>query len=389
VAADELREEGEVEHRRRPAAGPVGRLTAVAHDVEAELSVGRLDRGVRLRARDLEAAVGHRELEVGDRALNRRVDLLLRRPRHPLVDAHVDVARREVFQRLMHDLQALAHLLHADEIPGVAIPGARTADLELEVLVGEIGLVLAEVAGHPAGPGHGAGGAAGDRLFLREHTHALGAVDEDPVAGQEPLHVVERLGEGLEEGADLLDHQGREILRHTSDAGVGVREPRAAERLEDVVDHLALVEAVQKEGEGAGVEAHGAVAQQVIADPGELGDDRADVLAPRGQLQPQQRLDRVVPGDVVGHRRDVVHPVGHGDVLVERQVLADLLEAGVQIAHLGDGVDHPLALELEHQAERRVRGRVLRSEVQRPQVVLGPGARFGAALRDVDFRGGE
>ena len=80
-------------------------------------------------------------------------------------------------------------------------------------------------------------------------------------------------------------------------------------------------------------------------------------------LDAQQLLDRQVPGDVVGHRRDVVHPVGDRHVLVVVEVLAELLEAGVQVADVGHGVDDPLAVELQHQPQRGVRGRVLRAEV--------------------------
>ena len=87
-------------------------------------------------------------------------------------------------------------------------------------------------------------------------------------------------------------------------------------------------------------------------------------------LDAQQLLDRAVPGHVVGHRRDVVHPVGDRDVLVVVEVLAELLEARVQIADVGHGVDHALAVELQHQPQRRVRGRMLRTEVERPQVIL-------------------
>ena len=56
-------------------------------------------------------------------------------------------------------------------------------------------------------------------------------------------------------------------------------------------------------------------------------DDDADVLAARRQLDAQQLLDRVVPGDLVGDRRDVVHAVDDRDVLVVVEVLAELLEA--------------------------------------------------------------
>ena len=372
MAADQLREECEVQHGGRAASRAVGTLTPVAHEVEAEFTVGRLGRSVRFPTGNLEAAVAHRQLEVGDRALDRGVDLLLGRQGRPLVDADVYGAGGDVFERLRHDLEALPHLGHPHEVAGIAVAGRRAADLEVEVFVGEVGLVLAEVAGDTAGAGHGAGGSAIDRFLFREHAHALRAIDEDAIAGEQPLHVFERLGEGLHEGADLFDHQRREVLRDAADAGPTVGEPRAAEGLEDVVDHLALIERVEEEGERTGVETDSAVGEQVVADPGQLGDDRADRPATGRQVDAQQFLHGVMPGHVVGHRGDVVHAIGDRHVLVEREVLAELLEARVQVAHFRHRVDNPLAVEFEHQPERGVGGGMLGAEVERPEVVLRP-----------------
>jgi hypothetical protein len=155
------------------------------------------------------------------------------------------------------------------------------------------------------------------------------------------------------------------------------RPPTRAEGLEDVVDHLSLVEAVEEEGKGSGVEADRSVAEQMVADAGEFGDDRADHLAAGREVDAQQRLDGVMPGHVVGHRRDVVHPVGDGHVLVEREMFADFLEAGMQIAHLGHRIDHPLALELQHEPQGGVGRRMLRAEIQRPEVIFAAGGRLG------------
>ena len=109
----------------------------------------------------------------------------------------------------------------------------------------------------------------------------------------------------------------------------------------------------------------------------QLGEDGADVLAARRQLDAQQLLDGVVPGDLVGDRRDVVHPVDDGDVLVEVEVLAELLEAAVQVADVRHGLDDGLAVEGEDEAQRGVRGRVLRPEVERPEVFLVGALRRG------------
>src|SRR6059036_2010634 len=43
---------------------------------------------------------------------------------------------------------------------------------------------------------------------------------------------------------------------------------------------------------------------------------------------------------------------------------------GERVVDVGHGVDHALAVELEDQAERGMRRRMLRAEVERPDVVL-------------------
>ena len=144
----------------------------------------------------------------------------------------------------------------------------------------------------------------------------------------------------------------------------------ARDGLANVVDLLALIEGVKKCGEGAEVDGRGADAQQMIADAGQLGEDDANVLAARRQLDAEQLFDRVMPGDLVGERRDVIHPIDDGHVLVVIQVLAELLEAAVQIADVGDRLDDRFAVERQDQAQGRVRGRVLRAEVERPEVFL-------------------
>ena len=157
--------------------------------------------------------------------------------------------------------------------------------------------------------------------------------------------------------------------------------------LDDVVDLLALLERVQKRGERPEVERHGADVQQVVVQPHQLGEDRAEILAPRRELDPQQLLDRMMPGDLVRQRRDVVHPVDDRHVLVEVQMLAELLEPAVQIADVRHRVDDLLAVERQHQPQRRVRRRMLRTEVQRPQVFLfrrRPAARFRRAVSGME-----
>ena len=63
------------------------------------------------------------------------------------------------------------------------------------------------------------------------------------------------------------------------------------------------------------------------------------------------------------HRRDVVEPVEIADGLQVGLVLDQLLGAAVQQADVRIDALHHLAVELQHQAQHAVRGRMLRAEV--------------------------
>ena len=59
----------------------------------------------------------------------------------------------DVFHGLMEDFEALLHLGHADLVPRQAVAFPGTADLEVEIGIGQVRLVAAEVADHAARPG--------------------------------------------------------------------------------------------------------------------------------------------------------------------------------------------------------------------------------------------
>ena len=75
----------------------------------------------------------------------------------------------------------------------------------------------------------------------------------------------------------------------------------------------------------------------------------------------------MVPSDFVGHRRNVVHAVDDGDVLVEVQYFAKLFEATVQEADIGFGIHDHFTIELQYQTQSGVRGRVLWTKIEGPE----------------------
>src|SRR5690606_36294092 len=155
--------------------------------------------------------------------------------------ADIDRPAGNVFLRLLDNPQTLTHLGHADIVASETVTGPGAAYLEVEVAVGQVGFVLAQVASDAAGPSHRAAATAVDRLLASQNAVALGTVDENPIAVQQPLHPVQRPREVGDERPDLLDHQRRDVVHHAPYARVAVGEPRPAKRFENVVNPFALV----------------------------------------------------------------------------------------------------------------------------------------------------
>jgi hypothetical protein len=140
---------------------------------------------------------------------------------------------------------------------------------------------------------------------------------------------------------------------------------RARHRLVHVEQVFPLAEAVDQHVHRAAVEAVRAQPQQVVEQPGDLGEHDADVLRADRHLDAHQLLDGQAVGVLVAHHRDVVQPVHVGQRLDVGAGLGQLLGGAVQQADVRVGALDHFAVELQHQAQHAVRGRVLRAEVQR------------------------
>ena len=124
-------------------------------------------------------------------------------------------------------------------------------------------------------------------LLFGEHADSLRAVNENTVPVQQTPHVREHLGKAREEVPDHPDRLGRGVVHQAAHAGVTIGESRSAEGLEDVVDRFPRIEGVEEVGERSRVQTGGSVAQEVIADAGQFGNDHPQVLAPPGHFDSQ------------------------------------------------------------------------------------------------------
>src|SRR4051812_7180236 len=145
--------------------------------------------------------------------------------------------------------------------------------------------------------------------------------------------------------------------------------PLARSKLDNVVNMLALLEPIQERRERAQVERRGANIKQMIMQSHQLGENRPQILAPRRQLNPQQLLDRVMPGNLVRDRRNIIHPIYDRHVLIEVEMFAQLLEPAMQISDMRYRIDDAFAVKLKNDTQRRVRRRMLRPKIERPQIL--------------------
>ena len=184
-----------------------------------------------------------------------------------------------------------------------------------------------------------------------------------------PLRVTTRsissttFGKVLTNADELSDEAVGNVGAHAADARERRREARADPRLEQLVDLLALLERPEERRERADVDAGRAEPDQVRDDARHLARHDAQHLAPLRDLDAEQPLGAEREGDVVAGRVEIILTVGPRDDLIVLPVLADLLEAAVQVADVRNAAHDRLAVELEHEAQHAVRRRMLRPDV--------------------------
>ena len=112
------------------------------------------------------------------------------------------------------------------------------------------------------------------------------------------------------------------------------------------------------------VEGHPAQEQGVAGDPVQLSRQHPDVLRAPRHLDVEQLLERHDAGPFAEEGADVLEGVEIADRLVVVGVLAQLLDAAVEVAEDRIEVDDLLAVELEHDAQHAVGRGMLRSHVE-------------------------
>ena len=345
-----------------------GLRRAIRDHEAAQLSARPLDRVVGLARRHPEA-LGD-QLEVVDQGLHRGGELVARRQHH-LAIVGDPRALGEPVERLLDDPHRLAHLLHPDAVAVVAVAHGADRDLKVEVRVGEDGIDLAQVPWLAGGAQQRPGDPQVQQSLARDDADVLGPSQEDLVAVQDRLVLVDPRGHLGAEGAGLALEADGDVLEDASDLEVAGVHPLPGRQLEQVEDPVAVPEAVEEHRHRAEVERPGAEPDEVRVDPVQLQVDHSQVLGARRDLQLEQALDAADERLHVEEVGEVVHPLHERDHLPVGLVLAVLLDPGVDVAHHRLQVADHLPLEADQQPQHPVGGGMVRPHVDRHQLLLG------------------
>ena len=139
----------------------------------------------------------------------------------------------------MDDAQALAELLHAAEVAVVAVAVDADGDVELDLVVGVVGLGFPYVPGHAGAAEHDAGEGVVEGLFCGDDAHALCSADPDAVVGEEFFGFVDAVAELGGPLVDVVEEAERYVLVDAARSDIGGMEPGARDTL---VEFLILVE---------------------------------------------------------------------------------------------------------------------------------------------------
>ena len=144
--------------------------------------------------------------------------------------------------------------------------------------------------------------------------------------------------------------------------------PRAGNRLDRVVDALAIDEHIEDGRRRAGVLRQRAVEQQMAGDAEEFREHHPDALRAVGHGDAAELLDGQKIRHLADDAAEIIDPVGIGDVSVPGLALCHLLGAAMMVADVRIRPDDLLAVEPEHDPENAVGRGMVRTEVQHYQL---------------------
>src|SRR5215831_5012012 len=233
----------EVRERRRANLAFVRPVGAVGHEIDPELTLGRLDGGIYFASRNPVAFSV--KLEMMNECLHRALHLGAARGHDLAINEMgrtLPVRRPQLGNTLFHDADRLAHLFHADTVAVVTIAVLADRDVEIELRIALVRLGLAQVPGGAGTAHHHARETPSPGVGERNYADAHVALFEDAIVSKQNLDIVAHLQEWVAERLDIVDQFWRKVLMYAADSEIG--RMHAATRGTLIEDHqlLALLE---------------------------------------------------------------------------------------------------------------------------------------------------
>ena len=197
---------------------PVGALTAVADNVDTHLSLGSLNGRVCV-------AGGHGvALGVEQEVVDQSLHVLLHGGagrRRDLVVLDTDGPGGHLVQALVDDAEGLAKLFHADEIAVVAVTVSADGDIKFDLVVGVVGLALADVPRNTGTTEHRTGEGEVEGFGSCNDTYTPQTFHPDTVVRQHLLGLVKTVAKLSSPLVDIVEEADGDILVNTTGADVG------------------------------------------------------------------------------------------------------------------------------------------------------------------------
>lgn len=196
----------------------IGALATVTDNVDAHLALGGLNDRVRL-------AGGHGvTLCVEKEVVNEGLHVLLHggaRRGSDLVVLDADGAGGHLVEALVDDAQRLAELFHAAEIAVVAVAVGADGDVEFDLVIGIVGLALADIPRDTGTAQHDTSEGQVQSLGGRHNTDATQTLDPDSVVSKHLLSLVDSVAELRGPLVDVVEKANGQVLVDTAGADVG------------------------------------------------------------------------------------------------------------------------------------------------------------------------
>jgi hypothetical protein len=218
MATSNLVKTTQVSETRSADLAPVWPLATVTDQENSHLTLRSLDGGVSLTRRN-GVTLGV-EKEVVDKGLHVFLHSSTRRG-HDLVVLDADGAGRHLIQALVNDAEGLAKLLHAAEVAVIAVAVDTDRDIELDLVVGIVGLGLTDIPGNTRAAEHNTSEAHVKRIGGADNTNALGSSLPDTVVREQFFGFVDAVTKLSSPLVDIIQEAKREILGDTTGSDVG------------------------------------------------------------------------------------------------------------------------------------------------------------------------